>query len=328
MEEIMVSVFCTVYNHEKYIKDTLEGFVKQKTQFKYEVLINDDCSTDKSAQIIQSYAEKYPDIIKPIFQRENQYQQGINILKKFLLPLAKGKYIAMCEGDDYWISNNKLQKQVEYMEENPKCTFCFTNGIIKNNIKASERIFIPYKKQDAKYITENGNYDLEMINKLSFLPTCSFLFPKKNYELFPEAYWRKSFGNDRKITLYSTALGYAHFIDEATCCYNYGVPNSLLTKDKTKLEIAKIERTYIDFYNDINEFTNYAYDKIITEYNLNEYKLIYFLDKNKLILSEKEIEMISNTLCTMDKIKKRCFDCMSDKMFNMLRKLKRKLGIM
>ena len=110
MENIMVSVICLCYNHENYVKDALEGFVKQKTTFPFEVLIHDDASTDKSAEIIREYEAKYPDIIKPTYQTENQYSQGVKILRTYLLPKVRGKYIAFCEGDDFWTDENKLQK--------------------------------------------------------------------------------------------------------------------------------------------------------------------------------------------------------------------------
>lgn len=96
--KIMVSVYCLAYNHEKYIRHTLNGFVSQKTNFRYEVFVHDDASTDNTASIIQEYADKYPDIIKPIFQTENQHSQKIPIIATHILPKMSGKYIAACEG--------------------------------------------------------------------------------------------------------------------------------------------------------------------------------------------------------------------------------------
>ncbi len=122
--EVLVSVLCTAYNHEKYIRKCLDGFIMQKTNFKYEVLINDDASTDNTAQIIREYEEKYPEIIKPMYQTENQYSKGVKITTKILAPQAKGKYIALCEGDDYWTDENKLQLQVDAMEMHPECKMC------------------------------------------------------------------------------------------------------------------------------------------------------------------------------------------------------------
>ena len=102
-EEIKVSICCITYNHEDYIADAIESFLMQETDFKYEILIHDDASTDKTADIIRSYELKYPEIIKPIYQTVNQYSKNTKILPTFLYPKAKGKYIALCEGDDYWI---------------------------------------------------------------------------------------------------------------------------------------------------------------------------------------------------------------------------------
>ena len=124
MEEIMVSICCLAYNHEKYIRKCLEGFVNQKCNFKFEVLIHDDASTDKTADIIREYEEKFPDIIKPIYQTENQYSKNIDISRTYQFTRVKGKYVAFCEGDDYWIDTYKLAKQVEILEKNKCCVCC------------------------------------------------------------------------------------------------------------------------------------------------------------------------------------------------------------
>ena len=89
---IVVSVYCLAYNHEQYIRDALEGFVRQKTNFRYEVLVHDDASTDNTPAIIWEYAQKYPDIIKPIFQTENQYSKGVKILPEIIHPKSSGRY--------------------------------------------------------------------------------------------------------------------------------------------------------------------------------------------------------------------------------------------
>ena len=116
--EPTVTIVCLTYNHEKYIRKTLEGFLLQKTDFPFEVLINDDCSTDGTAQIIREYEMRYPDIIHPVYQEENLYRQEISA-KSVLGPLVNGKYVALCEGDDYWTDSAKLQIQVDYLESNP-----------------------------------------------------------------------------------------------------------------------------------------------------------------------------------------------------------------
>lgn len=123
----LVSIRCITYNHEKYIRDALEGFVMQKTNFKFEAIVHDDASTDNTAAIIQEYAEKYPDIIKPIFETENQYSKKDGSLRRIMNEAVhpNAKYIAFCEGDDFWTDPYKLQKQFEIMENNPNCSLCY-----------------------------------------------------------------------------------------------------------------------------------------------------------------------------------------------------------
>jgi len=98
----LVSICCLTYNHAPYIRDAIEGFLMQKTNFPVEILIHDDASTDGTADIIREYETRYPDIIKPIYQTENQYSKGVKISWEYQFSRARGKYIALCEGDDYW----------------------------------------------------------------------------------------------------------------------------------------------------------------------------------------------------------------------------------
>ena len=120
-ESPLVSIRCLVYNHGPYLRQCLDGFVMQKTNFAFEAIVHDDASTDNSAEIIREYAEKYPDIIKPIYETENQYSKKDGSLNRIMIEAIHpdAKYIAMCEGDDYWIDPLKLQKQVDFLEKNP-----------------------------------------------------------------------------------------------------------------------------------------------------------------------------------------------------------------
>lgn len=126
----MVSVRCIAYNQEQYIRDSLEGFVMQKTNFRFEAIVHDDASTDGTAAIIKEYAEKYPDIIKPILETENLYSKHDGSLWKIMDEACHGKYIAFCEGDDYWTDPYKLQKQIDFFESHPDCSLCFHNAIV------------------------------------------------------------------------------------------------------------------------------------------------------------------------------------------------------
>lgn len=142
-QQPLVSINCLVYNHEPYLRQCLDGFVMQKTNFPFEAIVHDDASTDCSANIIREYAEKYPDIIKPIFEIENQYSKRDGSLWRIMNDACKGKYIALCEGDDYWIDDCKLQKQVDFMELNPEYSLCCSNYKIYSQKK---QCFIPNKK--------------------------------------------------------------------------------------------------------------------------------------------------------------------------------------
>ncbi len=126
-EKIMVSICCITFQHGKYIKECLDGFLMQKTNFAIEVLIHDDASTDGTEEIIREYEAKYPDIIKPLYEKENQWLKGRRGSAVFNFPRAKGKYIALCEGDDYWTDPYKLQKQVDFLEANEDYGLVYTD---------------------------------------------------------------------------------------------------------------------------------------------------------------------------------------------------------
>ena len=128
MGEILLTVCCAAFNQERYIRDALDSFVAQKTDFPFEVLVHDDASTDGTAAIIREYGEKYPGLIVPMLEEENQYSRGVKIYN-MMAPLAKGKYLAFCEGDDFWTDPRKLQKQVKFLEENPDYVLCVHNTL-------------------------------------------------------------------------------------------------------------------------------------------------------------------------------------------------------
>lgn len=129
-EKPLVAIQCLVYNHEKYLRDCLDGFVMQKTNFKFVAVVHDDVSIDNSASIIREYEQKYPDIIKPIYETENQFSKGENILNNIMVSVCYktgAEYIAFCEGDDYWTDPYKLQKQVDFLESHPDVGLCYTD---------------------------------------------------------------------------------------------------------------------------------------------------------------------------------------------------------
>jgi len=129
-EDIIISVSCITFNHVNYIRDAIEGFLMQKTTFPFEILIHDDASNDGTAEIIREYEKKYPNLIFAIYQTENQYSKGVRAISaKFNYPRARGKYFALCEGDDHWTDPLKLQKQVDFLEANPEYVVSYHDAI-------------------------------------------------------------------------------------------------------------------------------------------------------------------------------------------------------
>lgn len=167
MDDILVSVCCCTYNHEPYIRDCLEGFVKQKTDFPVEYIIHDDASNDKTPRIVLEYAKAYPDKIVPILQGTNQYSQGVDPFSQIVLPRAKGKYIALCEGDDYWTDPLKLQCQVDYLERHPQCSLCFHKVRIKSDHQEQLTFFSHLQERE---------YSAREIYETWTIPTCSVVF--------------------------------------------------------------------------------------------------------------------------------------------------------
>ena len=150
-KEPVVSICCITFKHEKYIRECLDGFLMQKTNFPFEVIVHDDASPDKTADIIREYEAKYPDIIKPIYQTENQYSQKIKSLWKHVFPRCRGKYIAICEGDDFWCDPDKLQIQYDFMEAHSDYSLCM-HGFKRLDYFAKTYKNIPF----IKNFPENG----------------------------------------------------------------------------------------------------------------------------------------------------------------------------
>lgn len=127
----LVVISCLAYNHAEFISEALDGFVKQKTNFPFVAIIHDDASSDRTQEIVKEYAERYPEIILPILERENLYSRHDGSLGRTIRKgreLTGAKYIAMCEGDDYWTDPLKLQKQVDFLESHPDYSMCFHNA--------------------------------------------------------------------------------------------------------------------------------------------------------------------------------------------------------
>ena len=255
MDEIMVSVVCIAYNHEKYIRDALDGFVNQKTNFKFEVLINDDASTDGTADIIREYEKKYPEIIKPIYQTENQYSKGIRITNEILLPKAKGKYVAHCEGDDYWCDENKLQMQVDYMESHPECSACVHNTLLKNMSDGTERVM---------FCETDRNISVEECIKSGAggYQTSSLMYRREYIDDNPEFMTSIKGVGDYPRAIYLALSGNIYYFGKIMSVYRFGTPGSWtvrVQRNTEKMVVTTI--AMIKMLEMANEYSEYKYDE-------------------------------------------------------------------
>ena len=209
----MVSVSCITYNHETYIAQALDGFFMQKTNFPFEVIVHDDASTDKTADIIREYEKKYPNIIKPIYQTENQYSKRDGTIDRIMNEACKGKYIALCEGDDYWIDEDKLQMQVDFFENNSEYGMCYTKA---KQLEQKTQKF--YKKMLGEQIS--GFEDL-LVNG-DRIPTLTTMYSKYLLDKYQREINPSNKGwlmGDYPMWLYFSHESKVHFIDEVTAVY-------------------------------------------------------------------------------------------------------------
>jgi len=196
----VVSIICLAYNHEKYIRQALEGFVMQQTDFPFEIVVHDDASTDQTAAIIKEYASKYPNLFRPIYQTENQYRLEKGRVTKIVYHAAKGKYIALCEGDDYWTDPLKLQKQVDFLEEHPDISLCGTSiQTLKNSVFNQKPVSnTPFFFNQVTLIKYNPVYTLTTLFRKSAKPLLPDL---SQYHFGDKAMWRTLLSQGKGVVL-------------------------------------------------------------------------------------------------------------------------------
>ncbi|MBR5597734.1 MAG: glycosyltransferase [Lachnospiraceae bacterium] len=279
--EILVSILCMTYNHENYIKDTLEGFINQKTDFKYEIIVNDDASSDKTPQILKNYENKYSHFFFPIYQVENQYSKGVDIVVDILLPKARGKYIAFCEGDDYWIDEYKLQKQVNALETNLEVDGCVHRVKVVSEKNGTDIRFCAPENMDtiiptSKVISEGGGY----------IGTCSIMYRKEvaSYRFAFEDVINFDYTYQIKMSLKGGVI----YLNDCMGVYRIntiGSWSSIITKDseKAKIHLNKVLNMLIQLDQDTGNKYDFAIKCAIgrayMEYFLREGRVLAVLKK-------------------------------------------------
>lgn len=252
----LVSVVTITYNHDKYIRQALESFVMQKTNFDFEVVVADDASSDKTSQIIEEYAKAYPSIIKPILRRKNigAVANSIGSLKA-----ANGKYIALCEGDDYWTDSEKLQRQVDFLDSNPKYALCFH----------PVRIFFENGDEpDSVYpaTTDKALFTTKELLKKNFIQTDSVMYRRQNYRNLPD----NILPLDWYLHSYHAQFGKIGFINRPMAAYRRHVGGMWWDSDKNVEQIwlkhglphLKLFVEMLNFYKNNSEYQKIIYGHI------------------------------------------------------------------
>lgn len=255
--KVVVSVVCTTYNHELYIEDAIKGFLMQETDFAIEIIIHDDASTDNTAHTIRKYQSRYPKIIKPIYQEENQYSKGDFKPGLYTASFAKGDFIALCEGDDYWTSKLKLSEQVKVFEAFPEITICFH--------PAQEIDILTNKTRTVcDYFSENGFVDTKnlILGRGGYMPSASLLFKKNN------TFYTKHMPSDAPIVdfflqTYMGLVGRCYYINKAHCVYRRNHPGSW-TGSMQSVEVQesfslRMLTSIDEFYKFANKYENSHY---------------------------------------------------------------------
>lgn len=319
MEEILVSINCITYNHEKYVIDAIESFLKQKTTFKFEVIIHDDASLDGTQRIIQDYQKKYPEIIKTIQQNENQYSKGKKMLP---FPYAKssGKYIAICEGDDYWTDPYKLQKQVDFMENNLDCSMCFHASEIVSVDKEKIGVIQPYNKNCI-----SRTEDI-ILGDGGFMATNSILYRKKIMFEVPYFYLNSPV-EDYPLQILTSTENYAYYINDVMSAYrtlSEGSWSSRMISGKDREQkLTDLRKNLIDMLIGFNEYSNGKYsDTINKKILINQFETLRAENKIKQLKSPK-YKTIYDSLKTKEKIKINAKSYFP-RIFQMLKRLFRK----
>jgi len=225
MNEICVSIFMLTYNQEDFIAQAIEGVLMQKTDFSIQMVIGEDCSTDNTRNIVREYAQKYPDKIKIILNERN-----IGLIANYVKTYTQctGKYVAICDGDDYWIDPLKLQKQVDFLEENLDYSIVYTNN--KNLIPSGDVLF-----SDKKDNLTTTNFDQLVFE--NYIPSVTALFRNKPLpEEMSKWIQQLPYGDWPTYLWVTVGGGKIYFLDEVTAVYRKNVGTStVLRQERSKV---------------------------------------------------------------------------------------------
>ena len=288
---ILVSVCMITYNHEDYIAQAIESVLMQKTTFPIELVIGEDCSTDSTAAIVKEYSHNYPEIIKA---RCNLQNLGMRLNGNKTRQECSGKYIAICEGDDYWTDPYKLQKQVDELKNHPECYLCFHPAIVETNFK---KVKI---RSNHSNLNRIFNISEVILGGGYFMPTESLVLNRKVIENLPEWFLEAPVG-DYFLQILGSMNGGALYLNEPMSVHRTNLRGNWTDRNRN-------EKSYLDWYlriintiDQVNLFTNKIYEN---EFNTVKKELHFNTLKNR-IISIKTRRNIYNNNSKIFKLKEK-----------------------
>lgn len=276
----LVAILCITYNHEKYLREALEGFVMQKTDFPFIAIVHEDASTDSTAEILKEYAEKYPDIIFPIYEEENQYSKKNGTIREILNKASSAtdaEFVATCEGDDYWIDPLKLKKQVDFLKKNPEYSMV-TSNIYEENREGtkSKSVFnVEYDYDPSmEEVIKNGG---------SYLSTPTFLYRFSIYHKIPKELFNLPVG-DYPLQIYMRHKGKIKILKEHLAVYRVNSIGSWSEKyhkyKKNKVGVIHYIQTGNEMFDVLNRATEMQYNNLFqNQKRYNKFALLYNYSK-------------------------------------------------
>lgn len=259
----IVSIFCATYNHEKFIANAIEGFLMQKTNFDFEIIICEDKSTDNTAKIVRYYEQKFPERIKVFYHKENLYSKKIDFFVTEFLPHARGRYLALCEGDDHWTDSLKLQKQVDFLEENPSYSLCL-GGYLAKVAKTNQAHEVIYSGKSNDAGLNGFSFDLEdMKHRWFFSTLTAMLVNSPSLSSFMQQH---KYARDVHIFYHVMKLGKGFYFKEVFGVYNIHAGGTFSGVNNIK----RLDEHYL-LYKELwhvnrDDFSRHVYYRIILNY--------------------------------------------------------------
>ncbi|MEQ6343177.1 glycosyltransferase [Vibrio cyclitrophicus] len=284
-EKVYISIICTTYNQELYIRDAIDSFLAQETEYKFEIVIHDDSSTDSTVEIIKEYQARFPEIVKPILQDKNQFSINVNLPFVNALKASCGEFVALCEGDDFWVERNKLQVQILELIENPDVNLCFHSALEFDGLNS---------KVMTRYGHDNKNISIESIIEKRYgnIATASSFVRKSALDecsIFLKNRLWLSVG-DIYIHLFSSMGAGAICINKPMSVYRKEAEGSWSKGITYKKRLSHIN-SRIRSYKELNHLTNYRYDNSFKISNLDSIGGILV---NKRVPINKRLEYLLN----------------------------------